>query len=233
MRRLAIVTATERELRAAVDGAPRMPFAEPVAWRWRGVDLFLLRCGMGPVNAAFSLGRLLEREGELRGVLNLGIAGSFDPQGLPLYQPLVVREEIWPEFGVRTAEGVDPKRLKHGQGTLAGETVHDRVALHPRARLAEIGVSPLPAWPEARSLTVAGASGDPEQAERYRQRYAADAENMEGFALAWPCLRSGVPFAEVRTVSNVVGSQRKEEWDIRGALDRLRPIWSTLAASLG
>lgn len=233
VRRLAIVTATNRELRAALDGAPGTLSPEPVPWRWRGIDLSLVVCGMGPVNAAFAMGRLFQRETGLKGVLNLGIAGSFDPEALPLYQAVVAREEIWPEFGLRTVEGVDPAGLKHGQGTLGGETVRDRLELSPGHSLARIGIDgPLP-WPEGRSLTVAGASGDPGQAEWYRRRYGPDLENMEGFALAWPCLKYGIPFAEVRCVSNVVGSRQKEDWDIRGALGELGTVMDRLRECMG
>ncbi|MCF8085947.1 MAG: futalosine hydrolase [Desulfohalobiaceae bacterium] len=226
------MTATQRELRAAVDGAPRIPHAEPVAWRWRGMDLYLVSCGMGPVNAAFGLGRLFQHASELRGVLNLGTAGTFRLKELPLRQPVVVREEIWPEFGLRASEGVDPAGLKYGQGTLGGETVRDRVGLSPRHSLLSLGISRSLPWPEGRSLTVAGATGDPEQAEWYRQRYSPDVENMEGFALAWPCLEYGVPFVEVRCVSNVVGSRQRDDWDASGALGQLRTVMTTLLESM-
>ena len=228
MRRLAIVTATNRELRAAVEGAPGISSPEPVPWRWRGVDLYLVNCGMGPVNAALSLGRLLQLKSELLGVLNLGIAGSFDTEALPLYRAVVVREEIWPEFGLRTADGVDPAGLKYGHGTLGGETVRDRVELDPESALARMGITAILPWLRGRSLTVAGASGDAEQAEWYRQRYSPDLENMEGFALAWACLKYEIPFAEVRCVSNAVGSRDRKDWDIRGALAGLGPVMDAL-----
>jgi futalosine hydrolase len=83
-------------------------------------------------------------------------------------------------------------------------------------------------WPEVRSLTVAGATGDAEQAELHRRRYSPDVENMEGFALAWPCLKHGVPFVEVRSVSNAVGSRETEDWDARGALGQLSTAVSAL-----
>lgn len=183
---------------------------------------------MGPVNAALSLGRLLQLGSELRGVLNLGIAGSFDREALSLYQTVVVREEIWPEFGLRTADGVDPAELKYGHGTLGGETVRDRLQLDPESALVRMGISSTPPWPQGRSLTVAGASGDPEQAEWYRRRYSPDLENMEGFALAWPCLKYGIPFAEVRCISNAVGARDKKDWDIRGAMAGLGPVMDAL-----
>ncbi|MCF8030448.1 MAG: futalosine hydrolase [Desulfohalobiaceae bacterium] len=233
LRRLAIVTATGKELRAAVDGAPRISSPEPVAWRWRGLDLFLVTSGTGPVNAAWGLGRLLEHRQELLGVLNIGIAGSFDTEALPLLSTVVVREEIWPEFGLRTAGGVDPAGLKYGQGTLEGQEVRDRVGLSPGLALARLGVRrPLP-WPEGRSLTVAGATGDAELAREHRRRYSPDLENMEGFALAWPCLKYGVPFAEVRCVSNPVGSRLSRDWDIQGALGQLNSVMMTLVESMG
>ncbi len=44
---------------------------------------------------------------------------------------------------------------------------------------------------------------------------------MEGFAAAYAAMQAGLPFLEVRTVSNMVGSRDSEDWDIKGALKAL------------
>lgn len=48
----------------------------------------------------------------------------------------------------------------------------------------------------------------------------ADIENMEGAAFFKACLRAGVPFYEIRSISNEVDLNRKA-WDLHGAVARL------------
>jgi futalosine hydrolase len=43
-------------------------------------------------------------------------------------------------------------------------------------------------------------------------------ESMEGAAAAQTARALGVPFAELRAVSNVVGERDKAHWDLRGAV---------------
>ena len=45
---------------------------------------------------------------------------------------------------------------------------------------------------------------------------------MEGFGLAYPVMRQGLPFLEVRTISNVVGSREAEDWNLKGAFKQLK-----------
>jgi futalosine hydrolase len=44
---------------------------------------------------------------------------------------------------------------------------------------------------------------------------------MEGFALAYGCAVAGVPFVELRAVSNAVGARPPVAWDLPGALSAL------------
>jgi futalosine hydrolase len=44
---------------------------------------------------------------------------------------------------------------------------------------------------------------------------------MEGFSLALACLQAGIPFLELRTISNLVGSRKPEHWKLDDALQAL------------
>ena len=59
-------------------------------------------------------------------------------------------------------------------------------------------------------------------------RYAPDVESMEGAAFMYACLVAGVPFAQVRTVSNRVERRNREAWDLKGAVDELGRVALTL-----
>ena len=226
-------TATSKELRSCLANVPGATIPDQGEWELLSLhsrELLLLVTGVGPVNAAGALGRLLGAVGPVHGVVNLGIAGSFDLKTCPLATPVVVQEEIWPEFGLLTDEGVDPCGIGFSQGSLQGRPVFDRLALHPRTSSATLGVSLSPGWPMATSLSVAGVTGTPELAKT-RQKLDADLENMEGFALGWTSLRFGLPFLEVRTISNRVGSRHKDDWDLKSSLAELGHVFSRMFLS--
>ena len=222
---IALVTATRMEmqtvLKEAVRGmrlTPRCP--QPLLWQER--HLLLLVTGIGPVNAALALGRLFGEGRHLAGVINMGIAGSFDPAILGLGATVSVEQEIWPEFGLHTEQGLDAKALGLGHGRSGQEVIWDRLSLNPQGAAAAMQVQLPGEWPGVISLSVAGVSGTRERAVELWQRTKAQVENMEGFALAWSCACEGLPFLQVRTVSNRVGARDPQEWDMRLAKTRLR-----------
>lgn len=212
---LLLVAATELEAAAVLRHLPsHQPLSLPSG------PARLAVCGVGPLNAALEAGRWLAGE-PLRGVVNLGVAGSFG-LALPLGSAAVVAEEFFPEFGLHGAGGFDPAGLGFAQALGPDGPVHDRLALSPEAAAAAMGLA-LPPLHRARSLTVAGVSGCPARAAELADRYPGGPllENMEGFALALGCLRAGVPFLEVRSVSNRVGARPPQDWDLPAALDAL------------
>lgn len=80
-------------------------------------------------------------------------------------------------------------------------------------------------------LTVAGVTGTAEQTEALADRYPdAVAEGMEGAGVAAAALVHGVPFAEIRAVSNLVGPRDRDAWRIPDALTALRAAVADLAA---
>jgi futalosine hydrolase len=44
---------------------------------------------------------------------------------------------------------------------------------------------------------------------------------MEGAALHFACLQSGIPFIQIRTISNTVGVRDKQQWQLPAAIDSL------------
>lgn len=181
----------------------------------------VLVTGISPVNAALSLGLFLGRHPDTAGAVNLGVAGSFDLEALPLGAIALPVSETWPEVGLHEGDSVDPRGIGIALAEQHGRRVWNALELAPEAAAGALGLSLDPAWPRVGSLTVAGASATPQRATSLYARHAALLENMEGFALALACLRCGLPFLELRSVSNRVGARPPRDWDLDKALAAL------------
>ncbi|MCF8037885.1 MAG: futalosine hydrolase [Desulfohalobiaceae bacterium] len=231
---LLIVTATFQEMRAVLTPfgeRPDMELTRPASCCYQGRRFVLLVTGIGSLNAAMSLGKVLGSGMRVRGVVNLGIGGSFDPVRIPLLGKVAVQEEYWPEIGVRTKNGIDVQALKQTLGEGQGDLIRDHLVLHPEEKARAMGLE-LPAdWTRVRSLSVAGVTGDAAEAIRIAGVYGVQCENMEGFSLAWVCYQEQIPFLEARSISNKVGSRDKEDWNIKGSLRVLEEMSRALICS--
>jgi len=82
----------------------------------------------------------------------------------------------------------------------------------------------LPPFKKARSLTVSTVTGDFKKAQTLRRLFNVDLENMEGFSLAWVCIKEDIPFLQIRVISNLVGDIERNTWNLKGALEVLKEI---------
>lgn len=243
---LLVCAATAHELACAAPSliASEDELAElrPIAARLNGQPALFCVTGVGPINAALALGfcfgltssgaQAREDMASLRigRVLNIGLAGGFDLELTPLRSLCVITEEIWPEYGLHDGISVTAQAFSYPQWRKADgapEDVYDRLSLADASELArhkpDAGI-----FRSCRSLTVAGVSASFARAHELANRYQAQLENMEGFAVAYACARAGVPCAEIRAVSNKVGPRSSDEKDFGGALKALGGILPAL-----
>lgn len=188
-------------------------------------------CGFGPVAAAARTAQLIARIRPER-VLLIGIAGAYDTERWPVESALEFDAAAVEGIGV--GEGRDllpPPALGFPQWPgSTGESKGERSTGTPRApifealALARGGPSEPSDCPRGRwLLTTCAASATPEQAEVRRERFPeADAEDMEGFAVATACSLFGVPLRIVRGISNRVGDREVSHWRIPAALASAR-----------
>lgn len=197
-------------------------------------QVHLTLTGVGPVNAALALGHalaVLQAQNEMPDlVINIGLAGAYDLCANPLRSLCLVREEIWPEYGLHDGTSVTAEAFSWpmwARPAEQGGTVYDRLLLCGTDRLGDAKVSDAP-FSVCRSLTVAGVSASVNRSRELQSRYQAHLENMEGFAVAYACARYGIPCLEIRSVSNKVGPRARHEKDFPGALDALGEIMPLL-----
>ena len=228
MKKILFVTATAKEMKAALGGVCSLPALKPgipAEFSFAGKPGLLLVTGIGVINTSFALGHTLARyDTEL--VVLAGVAGTFAPDQFPVGSACSVKIEIWPEYGLKSGDEIDPRGLGFCLAEIDGRSVWDRVGLMSGVSLVNSGLDRLAKLPEAISLTVSGVTATADGADRFRKKFAVDIENMEGFAAAYVCSMSGVDICQVRTISNLVGSRETEDWDLRGALAELGRVCS-------
>ncbi len=75
--------------------------------------------------------------------------------------------------------------------------------------------------PKVTSVTVNEISTSEEGIERMKIKYNAEVESMEGASLHYVCRLFGVPFIQVRGISNYVGERDKKQWKMKEAIENL------------
>ncbi|MFZ5811341.1 MAG: futalosine hydrolase [Thermodesulfobacteriota bacterium] len=231
---LVLAFATSMELRAALPDIPAAggggfhdPFpGEPFPVRGRPARALVT--GIGPVACAAALGRALGARPHAAGVIQIGVAGSFDLARAPMGSAWVVTREVWPEYGLRGEDGVDPRGIRLPMAETGDGPVRESLDLDPENAARAMGLHLPAALGRAASLTVAGVTGTLGGADDLFHRHGALLENMEGFAAAFACRLAGVPFLEVRVVSNLAGGREAAHWDLRGGLAGLGPTLDAL-----
>jgi len=169
--------------------------------------------GVGQLQCA---ARLMHRlcSQDYKYVLQAGLAGSFSDR-FPKRAVVEVVEEILADFG---AEG-DGIFLDIGDmGLLPQNSTPFTDGILRVAKPIDLGE---PRLPQVRSVTVNRTLSDPRSIGWVSGRYSPEVVNMEGAALFYVCLTRGVPFVELRAVSDMVGPRDKSSWDIKGGIEAL------------
>jgi futalosine hydrolase len=202
-----IVTAVTAEAEAIRSGLPH--------------DLFVVKAvGVGPAAAAAGTARLLATTG-FRAVLSAGIAGGFAGR-VPVGGTVIGTRSIAADLGAETPDGFLPvEELGFGASVLACDP-----------ELVKALVTSLPDAVTGDVLTLSTVTGTQATADRLAARFPdAAAEAMEGYGVASAAAGAGVPFAELRTISNAVGPRDRSAWRMAEAFAALRAAAPTLIFS--
>lgn len=235
---LLICTATGKEMSALAPDifpdADSVPELQPMLKTGKSESLIFLVTGIGPVNAALSIGYSLglnygeiAKKDPIHAILFAGLAGAFDLERDPLCSTRIVRKEIWPEYGLHDGITVTSRAFRFPLwARKEGDDIYDSVEL---AGVEAIGAKAAPKeWKECASLTVAGVSASFNRRDKLWTSWHAELENMEGFSAAYAALRANIPCVELRVVSNKVGPRGRNEKDFPGALAALSKLLPSL-----
>ncbi|MBT4501713.1 MAG: futalosine hydrolase [Gemmatimonadetes bacterium] len=226
MKEILLLAATEFEQAEIVARMERVVEQRVVGRRWLdgevgGRPVRVVETGIGGVNTAHALTCVLQARRPAL-VLQIGVGGAYPEGGLRVGDVGLASEENYGDLGVRTPEGWQSAELIGIPVLERGESRYFNSFPLERE------------WVEAGGAVLAGADWDGDDVgvkigsfvtvqecsgadalgvERGR-RFAAICENMEGAAVAHLCLSYGLPFLEVRGISNLVEDRRREAWNL-------------------
>jgi futalosine hydrolase len=226
--RILVVTATDAEvapLVASLGPRPgRSSRLKSGTFDRHSVDV--LTTGVGMVaTAAWCSGVFARERYDL--VLNGGVCGSFRP-ALPPGTVVHVTTDRVADFGAEDGDAfLTAQDLKLLGADECPWTAGRLVNSAPPENEA------LTALPIGDAITVNTVHGAEATIARAVERYNPHVESMEGAAFMYACLVHGVPFAQVRAVSNIVERRNRRAWKLREAIDALNASLLTIVEHAG
>jgi futalosine hydrolase len=182
--------------------------------------IILCISGMGKVNAAHASTLMLARF-DPEALVVFGIGGAYPSSGAGIGDLAIAKEEIAGDEGVLTREGfkdtgyIGIPLLRTATSVVyttypASEPLAHRslqcLVAHRKSGQGNIHFGSF--------VTLSTCTGTTARAKELEERYHGLCENMEGAAVAQVAALHGVPWLEVRGISNVVEDRDLKKWDI-------------------
>jgi adenosylhomocysteine nucleosidase len=208
--KIAIIGAMEEEvtlLREKIEDKTQEVIAgcEYTSGKMSGVDVVLLRSGIGKVNAALSTAILLERY-KPDYVINTGSAGGFNPQ-LNVGDVVISTEVRHHDVDV-TVFGYEYGQVPQLPPAFEANSRLIQVAEECAKEIKDIQV--------VRGLIATGDSfmNDPVRVEFIRDKFTdLQAVEMEAAAIAQVSYQFGTPFVVIRSLSDIAGKESDVSFD--------------------
>ena len=197
--KILLVAATEGEVPAA-------------AAKFHRVDVLVT--GVGMVATAAQCARALATA-PYDLALNVGVCGAFNSR-YPLGTVVHVVSDCVAELGAQDGSAF---LTVHELGLLGRNDppYQDGLLVNSSPPV----IAPLTSLPAVHGITVNTVHGHEPDIVNVVGRFRPDIETMEGAAFMYACLLHGVPFAQVRAVSNVVERRNRAAWKMKEAIDAL------------
>lgn len=190
--------------------------------RLAGENVALQHSGVGKANAAATTALLLDSL-HPEAVICFGCAGAYLGSGLRIGDLVLATEEVYGDEGAAAADGfLDMQALGFPLAEEGGSQWFNRFPVDPELlahgyRLISQTLGPQQRLACAPLVTVSTCSGTAAAGRLLAERTGGAGENMEGAAVAQLCARYGVPFFEVRGISNLVEDRDLSRWDLPAA----------------
>jgi futalosine hydrolase len=168
-------------------------------------DVSLVCTGVGPVNAAHAVTVAISQH-RPDVIVVCGVGGAYPGSGLRVGDVACASVECYGDLGADSPSGfLDMRAL--GFPVIAGSPpVYN-----------DIPVEVFPVERRAKFVTVSTCTGTASSARAIEARTGGAVENMEGAAVAHVARLHGIPFGEVRGISNMVTDRDRGAWRLKDA----------------
>jgi futalosine hydrolase len=179
-----------------------------------GVDeakkLSLAITGVGILSTMYNLMKAIhDNNPDL--IIQLGIAGTFSNE-IQIGKAFVVKTECTAEMGVWENEKY-ADIFDMGLAAASEPPFEQKKLINPHEHLLNrTGV------PAVHGTTVNRITTNLEDISLYKNLYKLDIESMEGAPLHYIGLSTGIPFIQIRGISNLAGERNKDYWRISEAM---------------
>ena len=187
--------------------SPRILLVSATKMEMPDIENLLVDClisGVGMVASSHALTKQLIT-GKYDVVVGLGIAGSFNNR-FEIGSVVQVVSDHLVELGVED----------NGRFVPADEmnlVASDEMRFTTELRLNQLS--------EAIGITVNRVHGSTDSIQNVIEQFNPDIESMEGAAIAYVCKQFGVPWVQIRAISNKVEPRNKDAWNIPFAIKNL------------
>lgn len=149
--------------------------------------------------------------------INAGIAGALD-RYMELGSVYNVVSECFGDTGIEEADGSFRTVFDGGLVLPSEPPFQDGRLWNPSSQEMNF-------LPKAHGITVNKVHGNEGSIATFRQQFPfAQIESMEGAAFYYACLAAGIPFMEVRSISNYVEKRNRANWNIPLAIHALNEV---------
>ena len=229
--KLGIIGAMKVEVETLVEQLEN-PVSKTIAWstyyegKLEGLDVVVVQCGVGKVNAAMCAQTLCNLYGVTH-IVNTGVAGSLKTE-LDIGDLLVSQDAMYHDFEVTA--------LDYPHGKVPGMDV---VAFPADERLMTLAFAAAESVNPGHTKMGRVASGDQficrkEQKDQIIANTGASCTEMEGAAIAHTAYRNGVPFVILRAISDKADDSAEMDYPTFEAIAarRCAAVTVALAGSL-
>lgn len=181
-------------------------------YEFAGIEIDILVTGIGVTFTTFHLTNIL-KDSSYNFVLNIGIAGSLTRE-LKIGEIVNVISEEFADLGIEKKDEfltlfesgfMDSNEFPFEQGVLKAPSSNGLFDLK-----------------KVRGITTNKSHGSVESISEVNQKFSAHVESMEGAAVFYVCNWLGIPFYQIRAISNFVEPRDSSKWDIPLALENLK-----------